>query len=110
MFVIMPVATVRIPVSALRPAATRPPQSTEVSPDTLIALFMQASDTMLDELIDLLTAQLHQQAATLSNEQASTFIRLIAQLNERREQTELVANPARRAGLGRASQSFASKL
>jgi hypothetical protein len=107
----MSVATVRIPVSALRPAAARPLQSAEVSSDAaLAALLMQASDTMLNQLIDLLTAQLHQQAAMLSNEQTSAFICLIAQLNERREQAELVANPARRAGLGRASQSFAHKL
>ena len=107
----MSVATVRIPISALRPAATRQPQPTEVSSDAaLAALLMQASGTMLDQLINLLTTQLHQQASTLSNEQASAFIRLIAQLTERREQAELVANPARRAGLGRASQTFARKL
>lgn len=107
----MSVATVRIPVSALRPATARPLQPAEVNPDAaLAALLMQASDTMLTQLIDLLTAQLHQQAATLSNEQTSAFIRLIAQFNERREQAELVANPARHAGLGRASQSFARKL
>ena len=107
----MAVATVRIPVSALRPAATRRSSPPEVSPDAaLAALLMQAGDTLLPQLIDLLTAQLHQQAATLSNEQASAFIRLIAQLNERREQAELVTNPARLAGLGRASQSFARKL
>jgi hypothetical protein len=107
----MSVATVRIPVSALRPADVRLPQPVEVNPDAALAvLLMQASGTMLNQLIDLLTAQLHQQAATLSNEQTSAFIRLIAQLNERREQAELAANPARRAGLERASQSFASKL
>ena len=108
----MSVATVRIPVSTLRPAALRSTQLVEASPDAVLAalLLMQASDTMLDQLIDLLAAQLHQQAATLSNEQTSAFIRLLAQFNERREQAELVANPARRAGLGRASQSFACKL
>lgn len=107
----MSVATVRIPISALRPAAAGLPQPAEVSSDAaLAALLMQASDTMLTQLIDLLTAQLHQQAATLSNEQTSAFIRLIAQFNERREQAELVANPARHAGLARASQSFARKL
>lgn len=107
----MSVATVRIPVSALHPTAPRQSAPTEVSPDAaLAALLLQAGETMLPQFIDLLTAQLHQQAASLSNEQLSTFIRLIAQLNERREQAELVANPARRAGIRRASQRFARKL
>ncbi|AMR27790.1 hypothetical protein A0257_12265 [Hymenobacter psoromatis] len=71
----------------------------------LLADMLTTAETpMLTPLIDLLTARLHQQAATLSNEQVSAIMRLIGRLDEQREEAELVANPDRRAGLDRLSK------
>lgn len=100
----------RIPVSALsvaRPVADVAEGQKALSlPADVLAQF---DEPLLTHLIDSLTYQLHQQAATLSNEQVSTRMRLISRLDEQREEAELAANPARRAGIERAAQTFASR-
>ena len=100
----------RIPVSSLsvvRPVTHASEWQTALTlPADVLAQF---DEPLLTHLIDTLTHQLHQQAATFSNEQVSSRMRLIARLDEQREEAELAANPARRAGLERAATRFASK-
>lgn len=63
----------------------------------------------LDEEIALLSGVLHKHAAHLTNKLVSQFMGRIAALDERREAAMLVADPARQAGLERASQRFAER-
>lgn len=102
--------TVRIPVSALsvvRPATRATAREKDIS--VLADVLAHAGEPVLSHLIELLTAQLHQQAASLSNEEVSARMRLIARLDEQREEAELAANPARQAGIERAAKTFASR-
>lgn len=98
-------ASVRIPVAALRPVHISPAADGQA----LLDLVDSADDVLLSQLITLFSQRLQQRAAALSNEQVSQHLRFIAQLQERREVAELAANPARRAGVGRAAQTYASK-
>lgn len=102
--------TVRIPVSALtvvRPTSGATAWEKDVF--VLADVLAHAGEPVLSHLIELLTTQVHQRAASLANEQVSAMMRLIARLDEQREEAELAANPARRAGLARLKERLAGE-
>jgi len=104
--------TIRVPVADIRPVVATSleglgPEGKAAS--LLVELLLQAQGPALDDSIAWLTAQLRQQAAVLSNAQVSILMRLIAHLDERREEAELAANPERRAGIERVAGHFARK-
>lgn len=108
----MPATTVRLPVSALTPVrqAAISAKSDEAEMALVLANWLvQTEGPLLEKLIKLFAAELQQPPTTLSNERASYLIRLIAYLDERREQAELAADPARRAGIERIGEHFARK-
>lgn len=101
-------STVRIPVSALSVVHPAPRATAwEKDASVLAEVLATAGEPVLRHLMELLTAQLHQQAASLSNEEVSVMMRLIARLDEQREEAELAASPARRAGLARLKERLA---
>ena len=63
----------------------------------------------LTQAIALLSQLLHERASRMTNKQVSQVMRCIADLDERREEAELAANPARRAGIERAAQRLAQR-
>lgn len=108
----MSVSTVRIPVAAIALDKTMRPTARWVQDEATLAvanLLLQASGTLLDEFIALLTRQLHALPHESPKAHKSTIMRLIAHLDERREETELAANPERRAGIERVGEHFARK-
>lgn len=103
----LPVPTLRIPVSALRLGGHPSPWS-QLTP-LLRDWFSAAEGPVLTQLITQLTTELHEQAKSMSNQDVSAVIQLITELDERREEAELAANPARRAGIERVGERFARK-
>ena len=69
-----------------------------------------AANPLPDQLIATLTTYLHQQAASLSNEQVSSLMGLIRRLDEQREAAELAASPERQAGLLRIRSRLAQHV
>ena len=69
-----------------------------------------AEGPALDQLIAWLTTSLRQRVAHSPDAQVSEVFRLIAYFHERREVSELAADPARQAGVKRAAKTFAHKL
>lgn len=108
----MSITTVRPPVAAF----THIHRSCTVSKwddaglaSAVLEVLAQADAPVLEKFIALFSAELQAHSATISNERASLLIRLIASLDERREEMELAENPARRAGIARVGEHFARK-
>ena len=69
----------------------------------------QPDAELLTQGITLLSHLLHEHASRMTDKQVSQVMRYIADLDERREEAELAANPARRAGIERAAQRLAQR-
>ena len=78
--------------------------------DLLLELVLtQADPAVLSGLAAALNQELRALPLTLPKSVFSTLMRLIAHLDERREEIELAADPARRAGIERVAEHFAHK-
>lgn len=85
------------------PAAS-PPEA-----GVLLDVLMQAEGTVLDAWLSLLNATLQQLPANAPKAHYAALVRLITSLTRRREEAELAADPARRAGIERVGEHFARK-
>lgn len=94
----------------LRKACNTPVQE-KTSADFFFLTHCRASPhtQLLDQVIKLLSQRLHERAAYMTNKDISRLMRCIADLDERREEAELAANPARRAGIKRLGEQLAYK-
>ncbi|RZJ93764.1 MAG: hypothetical protein EOO60_04560 [Hymenobacter sp.] len=69
----------------------------------------QQDADLLPQTIMLLSQWLHKHASHMTDKQVSQVMRYIADLDERKEEAELAANPARRAGIEQAAQRLAQR-
>jgi|GEM_PF-3869991 len=99
--------TLHIPVTTLR--LHTPPASWAQVVALLHKVFGGAEPPVLAQLVAQLSTTLRDEAASLSNQDVSAIMRFIADADERREEAELVTNPARRAGIERAGQRIAAR-
>lgn len=108
----MDTLTLHIPVSSLTLACRAPLSSEGTTVEAVLALtsvLTTVQGPALERIAALLTQLLHDLPADAPKTQKSALMRLIAQLDERREEAELAANPARRAGIERIGEHFARK-
>ncbi|MBO0356496.1 hypothetical protein J0X19_00935 [Hymenobacter sp. BT186] len=86
-------------------------QAAPVREEDLLFKFvlLDCEPTTLKRMVAVLNQQLVALPATTPKSVFSTLMRLIAHLDERREEAELAANPERRAGIERVGEHFARK-
>ncbi len=78
--------------------------------DLLLEMVVAQDDpTLLNAIIAALNEELRALPLTAPNSAFSAIMRLIMHLDRRREDAELAADPARRAGIGRVGGHFARK-
>lgn len=108
---LMAAATLHIPVSALvlEPAVMPATKAAQDATAVVAELLTQATGPLLDQYKQVFTQQLLALPVGTHKALKSKLIRLIAHLDERREEAELAADPARRAGIERVGEHFARK-
>jgi len=78
--------------------------------DLLLEMVVAQDDpTLLNAIIAALNKELRALPLTAPNSAFSALMRLITKLTRRKEEAELAADPARRAGIERVGEHFARK-
>ena len=72
-------------------------------------VLLEVDPTLLTQMVDLLNQELGRLPKDAPKSVFSALMRLIAHLDERREEAELAVNPERRAGIERVAGHFARK-